>query len=88
MCAARPHTPFLAKNLIFINKKLKKKFFFEIFFLKKCAGAGAKNGVRVRAPHITNFVRCACGCGPKSPHTKGLLIMLIGFPFFHSITTL
>ena len=36
------------------------------------ARAGAKTGVRVRAPHITIFVRCACGCGPKSPHTKGL----------------
>ena len=46
------------------------------FFLKKCADAGvragAKNGVRVRAPHITIFVQCACRCGPKSPHTKGL----------------
>ena len=29
--------------------------------------------MRVRAPHITIFVRCACGCGPKSPHTKGLV---------------
>ena len=45
-------------------------------FVGKCAGvgvrAGTKIGVRSRAPHIAIFVRCACGCGPKSPHTKGL----------------
>ena len=29
--------------------------------------AGAKNG-----EHITIFVQCAYGCGPKSPLTKGL----------------
>ena len=59
--------------MIFSPKKKFEKKFFENF-LKKCAGAraGPKNGVRVRAPHITIFVQCACGCGPKSPHTKGL----------------
>ena len=34
---------------------------------------GAKNGVRMRAPHITIFVRYAFGCRPKSLHTKGLV---------------
>ena len=45
-------------------------------FWKNCVGAGAragaKIGVRVRAPHITIFVRCVCRCGRKSPHTKCL----------------
>ena len=47
-------------------------------FWKNCAGAraGAKIGLQVRAPHITIFVRCACGCGPNSPHTKGLSISI------------
>ena len=31
-----------------------------------------KLAVRVRALHITILVRC--GCGPKSPHTKGLTL--------------
>ena len=54
MCVARPHTHVFVKKipekLNFINKK-------------KCAvsgeRAGAKNGLRVRAPHITIFVRYA-----------------------------
>ena len=73
-CAPHVRTLFFfVKNLIF-SKKTKKNIFFWHFFFEKCAGAGEKNGVRVRAPHITNFVRCACGCEPKSPHTKGLVV--------------
>ena len=30
------------------------------------------------APHITIIVRCACGCGPKGPHTKGLHPAIFG----------
>ena len=52
-----------------VVRNLKKKS------LKKCLGAraGAKNGLRVRAPHITICVQCARGCGPKSSQTNKIL---------------
>ena len=50
-CALHVRTiSFLVKNLFLINKKIEKKIFLKIS-VKKCAGA--KNGVWVRAPHIT-----------------------------------
>ena len=58
-CGCAPHVrtlSFFVKNLFFSNNKI-----FLKISVKKCAGAGAvagaKNGVRVRVPHITLFVR-------------------------------
>ena len=56
-----------------------KNIYFFFDFLFKCAGVGGQE----HAPQITNFVLCACGCGPKSPHTKGLGIFLILLEFFY-----
>ena len=72
-CAPTAHS-FFAKKIFFRNKKFKKNF-----LRKKCESVGAvvracaKNGVHKPALHITIFLRCVCGCRPKSPHTKGLL---------------
>ena len=82
------HAPLLGADLrrtsaySFFVKKSQKTWILEIkkiieIFLKKCAGAGVRAGAKngVREPHIRIFVWCACGCEPKSPHTKGLSTM-------------
>ena len=63
-CGCAVHTDMHIRTLsIFV------KTYFSL--IKKTENAGAKNGVRMRAPHFTNFLQCVCGCGPKLPHTKG-----------------
>ena len=80
MCAAHTHTLIFSKKKIFFSYKKEKQNFLK-FFLKKCASAGrragAKTGVQVHARHMTIFVQCACGCGPKSTHTKGLQTRIV-----------
>ena len=74
-CARTSARPFLATKFFFeflFGKSpflAKKKYFFQNFFLRvrvQKLGCGC-----VRA-ELRKFVRCACGCGQKSAHTKGL----------------
>ena len=71
------------RKLIFCKKNPQKTL------LLAGARAGVKNGERVRAPHISFFVRCTCGCGPKSLHNKGLIFVPIqnSMGFNHMIKT-